>query len=284
MFEAVQTGKATRGVVPFENSTNGAVIFTLELLADRNKQYPDIYVCGESYLDVSHYLLGHKHSSTSVADSPDVSGTSTPTNSTPTPLRPKTKPLSSLKHIKQIHTHPQAYGQCEIFLGAYLRGIERREESSTSRSAEIVKEDKTGTSAAIASSLAARIHGLDILAEGIEDREDNTTRFFILRKGVDEGGKETKALAKSLISFTIDHSSPGALADVLECFRHYKLNLTSINSRPTKVVRFQYIFFVEFEGSRIQDPEGRVEGALKRLEKFTQSWRWLGSWDDRLRN
>jgi prephenate dehydratase len=258
------------------------VIFTLELLADREGLYSDIYVCGESYLDVSHYLLGHKPHLTAIVDSPAVSGTSTPTSSFPTPIKPRTKPLSSLKHIKRIHTHPQAYGQCEVFLGAYLKGAERREESSTSRSAEIVKGDITKESAAIASSLAAEIHGLDILAEGIEDREDNTTRFLIIRKGMDYEEKKTSIQAKSLISFTVDHSSPGALADVLECFRHYKLNLTSINSRPTKLVRFQYVFFVEFEGSRLFDPEGRVEGALKSLEKYTQRWRWLGSWDDNL--
>lgn len=284
VFETVQSGKATRGVVPFENSTNGAVIFTLELLADRNGLYPDVCVSGESYLDVSHCLLGHKAPPTAIADSPEVSGTSTPTSSIPAPLKPRAKPLTNLKHIKRIHTHPQAYGQCEAFLGTYLKGVERREESSTSRSAEIVKEDTSGTSAAIASSLAAKIHNLDILAEGIEDREDNTTRFFILRKGFDEPGKETSGRTKSLVSFTVDHSSPGALADVLECFRRYKLNLTSINSRPTKIHRFQYIFFVEFEGSRLHDPEGKVEGALQSLEKHTKSWRWLGSWDDRLRN
>lgn len=280
----MQSGSATRGVVPFENSTNGAVIFTLELLADRDNLYPDVYVCGESYLDVSHYLLGRKATSAVVADSPEVSGTSTPTTSFPTPPKPKVKPLSSLNHIKRIHTHPQAYGQCEAFLGAYMKGVERRDESSTSRSAEIVKADLTGESAAIASGLAAKIHDLDILAAGIEDREDNTTRFLILRKGVDNSGKKTDNPTKSLISFTVDHGSPGALADVLECFRRCKLNLTSINSRPTKVVRFQYIFFVEFEGSRLDDRDGRVEGALKSLEQYTQNWRWLGSWDDKLRS
>lgn len=242
-----------------------------------------MYVCGESYLDVSHYLLGHKTISAVVADSPEVSGTSTPTTSIPIPIKPKAKPLSSLKHIKRIHTHPQAYGQCEAFLGAYMKGVERRDESSTSKSAEIVKADVTGESAAIASGLAAKIHGLDILAAGIEDREDNTTRFLILRKGVDDSCTKTDTLKKSLISFTLDHGSPGALADVLECFRRYKLNMTSINSRPTKVVRFQYIFFVEFEGSRLDDGDGRVEGAFKSLDQYTHNWRWLGSWDDKLR-
>ena len=163
-----------------------------------------------------------------------------------------------------------------------MKGVERIDVSSTSKAAEMVKEDTSGSSAAIASSLAADIHDLDILARGIEDREDNTTRFFILRKGIDGKAKETHNPSKSLISFTVDHRSPGALADVLECFRRAKLNLTSINSRPTKVVPFQYIFFVEFEGSRLRDTDGRVEKALSELKEHTQSWRWLGSWDDKL--
>ena len=281
VFEAVQSGEAARGVVPFENSTNGAVIFTLELLADRYSSYPDILVCGEAYLDVSHYLLGHKPRR-AATDSPSLSGTCTPTSSTPSPSKPRSKPLCSLNHIQRLYTHPQAFGQCETFLGAYLKGIERIDVSSTSRAAEMAKEDITGTSAAIASSLAAKVHGLDVLAKGIEDREDNTTRFFILRKGIDDAARMTTAASKTLISFTIDHRSPGALADVLDCFRRYQLNLTSINSRPTKVVPFQYIFFVEFEGSRLNDPDGRVEGALKGLKQYTHSWRWLGSWDDKL--
>jgi prephenate dehydratase len=197
-------------------------------------------------------------------------------------LRPRTKPLYDLKHVKRIYTHPQAFGQCDIFLSSYLKGVERFDVSSTSKAAEMVKEDTSGSSAAIASSLAADIHDLDILARGIEDREDNTTRFFILRKGIDRKAKETHNPSKSLISFTVDHRSPGALADVLECFRRAKLNLTSINSRPTKVVPFQYIFFVEFEGSRLRDTDGRVEKALSELKEHTQSWRWLGSWDDKL--
>ncbi|KAF4621710.1 hypothetical protein G7Y89_g14495 [Cudoniella acicularis] len=261
VFTAVQSGEAELGVVPFENSTNGAVIFTLELLADRHKLFPDITVCAEAYLDVSHYLLGRMPRRTPTIDSPDMSGSCTPTTSIPSPLQPRAKPLCSLKHIERIYTHPQAWGQCEIFLGAYLKGIERIDVSSTSRAAEIVKEDTSGTSAAIASSLAAEIHNLDILAKGIEDREDNTTRFFVLRKGIDKSLKTSKGKTKSLISFTIDHRSPGALAQVLDCFRGYALNLTSINSRPSKVIPFQYIFFVEFEGSKLNDPSRRSRHA-----------------------
>ncbi|KAG9236638.1 Prephenate dehydratase-domain-containing protein [Amylocarpus encephaloides] len=277
VFTAVQSGEAALGVVPFENSTNGAVIFTLELLADRHKQFLDVTVCGEAYLDVSHYLLGRKSPGFQ-----DASGTCTPTLSSPSPAKPRTKPTCDLKHIERLYTHPQAWGQCEVFLGAYLKGIERIDVSSTSRGAEIVKEDTTGTSAAIASGLAADIHGLDVLAKAIEDRTDNTTRFLIIRKGIDEAAAHSTAKKKSLISFTIDHRSPGALAQVLDSFRGYALNLTSINSRPTKVIPFQYIFFVEFEGSKLNDPSGRVRGALDSVSKHVQSWRWLGSWDNKL--
>jgi prephenate dehydratase len=255
------------------------VVFTLELFADRHHRYPDITVCGEAYLDVSHCLLGKKGVKSST-DSPVMSGACTPTMSSPDPLKPRTSPLYSLNHVKRILSHPQAFGQCETFLGAYLKGVERIDVSSTSRAAEMVKEDTTGTSAAIASKLAANIHDLDILAQGIEDREDNTTRFFILRKRTDGSACKTSK-TKTLITFTVDHRTPGALASVLQCFQANCLNLTSINSRPTRVVPFQYIFFVEFEGSKLNDQTGRVNKALSALGEYVQNWRWLGSWDDR---
>lgn len=267
-------------MVPFENSTNGAVVFTLELLSDRYKRYKDVYICSEAYLDVSHCLLGKKCPSPGY-DSPDISGVCTPTMSTPSPPKPRNTPLHDLKHIKRLYSHPQAFGQCEIFLQAYLKGVERIDVSSTSRAAEIAKADTTGESAAIASILAAEIHDVDVLAKGIEDREDNTTRFFILRKGIDEEACKTEK-TKSLISFTVDHRTPGALASVLQCFSKFGLNLTSINSRPTKIVPFQYIFFLEFAGSKLNDPSGKVKKTLDELEGYVYGWRWLGSWDDKL--
>ncbi|OBT67309.1 hypothetical protein VE03_02765 [Pseudogymnoascus sp. 23342-1-I1] len=285
IFEAVQSGTVSRGVVPFENSTNGSVVFTLDLFADRELSYPDLSVCGEIYQDVHHCLLGHKSNSLQQ----ETDGASTPTPAVPQPLKPRTKPLSSLDRIQRIYSHPQAFGQCELFLGAYLKGIERIDVTSTSKAAELVKEDTTGTSAAIASEAASVVHKLDVLARGIEDTTDNTTRFFVLRKGiendkVDDAGLFAQAGAheKSLVSFTVDHKSPGALADALDSFKKHQLNLTSINSRPSRIRPFQYIFFVEFEGSKLHDPEGVVKGAFELLDKAVQSWRWLGSWTDQL--
>ncbi|KZL74346.1 prephenate dehydratase [Colletotrichum tofieldiae] len=288
IFEVVQAGEVAFGVVPVENSTNGSVLFTLDNFADRNGLYPDISVCGEIYLDVHHFLVGHRPSRAldDAAGPSDGSGACTPTASDPNPLKPRTKPLCSLKHVQRLYSHPQAWGQCVAFLQTYLKGIEAIDVSSTSRAAELVAADESGTSAAISSEIAARMHGIDVLARSIEDREDNTTRFFIIRK---EGGPRAKmpghcerkrGRTKSMVSFTVPHEGPGALADVLDCFRQYRLDLTSINSRPSLTAPFNYVFFVEFEGHRFQDPDGRVKGALEGVAQVAENWRWLGSWED----
>ncbi|KAF4782800.1 prephenate dehydratase [Colletotrichum scovillei] len=293
IFEVVQAGEVAFGVVPVENSTNGSVLFTLDNFADRNGLYPDISVCGEIYLDVHHFLVGHRpdpvHDAAAgpgLRGGDEGSGACTPTASDPNPLKPRTKPLCSLKHVRRLYSHPQAWGQCVAFLQTYLKGIEAIDVSSTSRAAELVSLDETGTSAAISSEIAAGMHGIDVLARTIEDREDNTTRFFIIRKGLDEKQKmpghcvRPKTKTKSMVSFTVPHEAPGALADVLECFRRYGTNLTSINSRPSLTAPFNYVFFVEFEGHRFQDPEGRVKGALDGVARVAERWRWLGSWED----
>ncbi|KAK7425007.1 prephenate dehydratase [Neonectria magnoliae] len=285
VFDQVQHGQVTAGVVPFENSTNGSVVFTLDNLADRDKRYPDITVDGETYVDVHHCLVGHRHLSLALEDNAEGSGTCTPTATDPSPLKPRSKPLSSLRHIQRLYSHPQAFGQCTAFISTYLKGVEIFEVSSTSKAAEIVSEDTTGTWAAISSQLAAEMQGLDFLGKSIEDREDNTTRFLIIGtnpstpRDWDNVKKSiAKSGSKSLVSFTVPHTSPGALADVLACFQAFDLNLTSINSRPSLVQPFQYIFFVEFEGHRHDDPDGRVKGALDKISRAAQSWRWLGSW------
>lgn len=289
IFKAVQSGEVTRGVIPFENSTNGSVIFTLDLLADRQNSYTSLSICDEIYLDVHHYLLGHpSKSKTSALLEDERSRSSTPTQAIPNPLKPRARPTTNLKHIKRIYSHPQAFGQCEVFLDAYLKGVERIDTTSTSKAAEEVKNDHTGTSASISSKIAADVQKLSVLAEGIEDRADNTTRFFVLKKGHDtpvssNHREQSTAKSKSLVTFTVHHDSPGALADVLDCFKKHQLNLTSINNRPSRIVPFQYIFLLEFEGSKFHDPTGAVKEALECLDNVAQKARWWGSWTDRLK-
>lgn len=303
VFEVVQSGAVTAGVVPFENSTNGAVVFTLEDFADRNGRFKDLIVLGEVYVDVHHCLVGRADPSSSATPSTGEdlnneggSGTCTPTATDPRPVRPRTKPLSGLGHIKRLYSHPQAFGQCTAFISTYLKGVEIFEVSSTSKAAEIVSEDETGTGAAISSQLAAELHGLDLLGRSIEDKDDNRTRFLIIARAptvtggrppaewelnqrrYDEGGATGNGCSKSLLSFTVPHESPGALAEALSCFKSFDLNLTSINSVPSHLKPFEYIFFVEFRGDRYNDTEGRVEGALGRITGAAHSSRFLGSW------
>ncbi|KAI1331301.1 Prephenate dehydratase-domain-containing protein [Xylariaceae sp. FL0255] len=300
IFDTTNSGTADYGVVPFENSTNGSVVFTLDNFADRDGVYGELNVCREIYLDVHHCLLGRKPRSTSTGAGEE-----------------------DLSRIRRIYSHPQAFGQCTKFLRSRLRGIETVDVSSTSRAAELAAQDTSGESAAISSAAAAELVGIDALVKNIEDRSDNTTRFFVLRKGTEtpilasgngpgslerltaaEGGegegeeadKILLAKTKSLLSFTVPHRSPGALADVLSCFRRGGLNLTSINSRPalsspspsapgtgsTTAASFEYVFFVEFEGHRFIDRRGRVAGVLAEVASVARTSRWLGSWENML--
>jgi prephenate dehydratase len=313
----VQTGTATHGVVPFENSSNGSVVFTLDLFADLAGRYPDILVSGETYLGVHHCLVGRSPDSQGSASSKpgqqsklarkledvSTSGTATPTQATPTPAKPRVKPAHDVSYITKLYSHPQAWGQCKIFLSACFKGIERLDVSSTSKAAELVaKETNSGngngtTSAAISSRIAAEMNGLDILAEGIEDKEGNSTRFFVIRKRKDNNAEQREGAGaqddseaersnfKTLVTFTVEHGEPGALADCLAVFKKHNLNLTSINTRPSGEAAWHYIFFVEVMGRKLPESAGgAVNEALQELGQVAKGWRWLGSWENALKS
>lgn len=178
-----------------------------------------------------------------------------------------------------------------MFLTRNFKGVERRDVGSTSRAAEMVAADETKSSAAIASRLAGEYHGCEVLKADIEDRADNTTRFFILRNverqdGEDEAvgsrKREGPLRWKSLVSFTIDHAAPGALADALNVFKTHSLNLTSIYTRPSQTSPWHYIFFVECAETRRKEERTSVNMALKELEDITTRCQHLGTWRDEL--
>lgn len=289
VFDAVAAGAADYGVVPFENSTHGVVTFTLGHLADRGGDYGSLSVCGEVYIDVHHFLLGRARGTRTDQQQQQPEA--------PSAAAARGKPLYDLSHVRRVYSHPQAFGQTQAFLSAHLPpGVETIDVSSTSKAAEMAGADGSGETAAISNESAAAAFGLDVLARCIEDRDDNTTRFFVLRRGEEgravaavaegkEEGEEKQPQAsrghKSLVSFTVPHRSPGALAAVLDVFRKVGLNLTSINSLPSLIQPFQYLFLVEFDGSRHHDPEGKVEAALGEVAKVAESSRWLGSWENR---
>lgn len=292
VFTAVQSSDASYGVIPFENSTHGSVLDTLNFLIDREADFPDILICGEAYLGIEHCLLGYASCRSSNADTP--SGTSTPTVDRPNPPRPDSRPLASLDHITTVYSHPQAFGQCKAFLSSYLQTAKCEDVSSTSKAAEMVSRDVSKTTAAIASGLAAKVHGLDILTRKIQDRGDNQTRFFVLRNATsnlndptsrrkleNSTGSSGSVKWKTIVAFHINHHHSGALVHALQVYAIHGLNLTSINSRPSLVHPWHYVFLVEFEGRREEYGESQVNKALQELGERTQGWKWLGSWVDR---
>lgn len=281
--------------MPFENSSNGSVVFTLDLFADLNSKYPHILVCGESYVAVKHCLLGYAQSSTTNSTNRDAS---TVQSDNP-PIDSIARPISDISNVKRLYSHPQAWGQCKAFLNTYVKHAERHDVSSTSKAAELVAQDKTGESAALSSIIAADMFGLDVLAKTINDRVENTTRFLVIRRkdsstppgsippspisstGTNRDGEQKNW--KTLVTFTVDHANPGALAHCLSAFEKFGLNLTSINTRPSGVENWNYIFFVELKGRKEDGEEdGKVNSALKELEQVCRGYRWLGSWENRL--
>jgi chorismate mutase/prephenate dehydratase len=173
-----------------------------------------------------------------------------------------------LEDIKYVYSHPQALGQCRSFL-SHLNA-ELVPASDTAGSVKMIKEQGRADSAAVASARAAEIYGLKILARGIEDNPHNFTRFFILSR---EDSPPTGA-DKTSIVFSLKHK-PGTLYDCLREFAARKINLTKLESRPTRHQVWEYNFYMDVAGHR---EEKDVAGALKALEEHAVFVKILGSY------
>jgi len=175
---------------------------------------------------------------------------------------------SRLKSIKKIYSHPQAFAQCRGWLRENLPQAEYIESSSTTRAAELAAKDKTA--AAIASELAAGRCKLRVLEPGIQDSSTNTTRFLVLgRKCSPSTGNDRTSVMFS----TTDKI--GALHQALSAFRNHKLNMTKIESRPSRRKAWEYFFYVDIEG-HAEDP--KVAKAIKKLSDQCSFVKVLGSY------
>lgn len=174
---------------------------------------------------------------------------------------------TSLDHIKKIYSHPQPLGQCRRWLSSQLSHVELIPVASTSRAAEIAAAEPDA--AALGSTLAAEIYGLEVLLPNVEDNPNNVTRFFIIgRQSPKPTGDD-----KTAIMFTTAHKA-GALAAVLDVFRDYGLNLTHIDKRPSQRVNWEYYFFVDFLGHELDE---QVIKALTEAQKHCLQLKVLGS-------
>jgi chorismate mutase/prephenate dehydratase len=168
-----------------------------------------------------------------------------------------------LEGIQRVCSKPQVFSQCRQWLSTNLRQVEKIPVASSSKAAEMARNDP-GT-AAIGSSLAGEIYGLQTLCANIEDNPNNITRFFVLStQKAKPSGQD-----KTAIMFTTTHEA-GALVKVLEVFRDHKLNLTHIDKRPSKRVNWEYYFFVDFLGHESEPHVAEaIEAARARCLQLT---------------
>ncbi|KAI9683194.1 MAG: prephenate dehydratase [Trizodia sp. TS-e1964] len=263
VLATIESGGADKGVVPFENSSNGSVSMTLDMLLDPAKPFPSIVVGDEIYLPIRHFLLGLF---------PDKIGI----------------PLTDLTRISRVFSHPQAFGQCERFLGANLSHATRHETSSTAQAAAVVFDTNNPDFAALASEEAKITPrgALQVLAANIEDDHANVTRFLVFQKAVyhsddfvfNDDDVETRCVMhKALLMFRTDFSDPTALGRVLEIFRGYGLDIKNIQSRPGRVHAWSKVFFVEYQGT--MDHEGVVgHQFFIELRRSAVEVRFFGFW------
>lgn len=230
-MKEVQLGKADYAVMPIENSSAGAVIDMYDLLT----RY-DNYIVAETFLPVNHALLG-------------VPGT-------------------KLADVKTVFSHPQALMQCSNFLNN--NGLKQISVENTAVAAKRVIEEGDSTQAAVASEIAGKLYGLDILKTSIQNNQGNTTRFVILanRKVYQ------KDASKISLCFELPHTS-GSLYNMLGNFIYNHVNMIMIQSRPVPGKNWEYRFFVDIEGN-LQD--AGVKNALRGIGEEAQNFKILGNY------
>jgi chorismate mutase/prephenate dehydratase len=230
VFDFVESGSASYGVVPIENSNEGVVGYNLDMFMEY-----DLKVSAEIMLEVSHNLLSRS---------------------------------GKAEKVKKIYSHPQPLAQCRQWLKKNMQGVTLFETSSTTRAAEIAAKDETA--AAIASEAAAKIYSLKFIARKIEDRRRNFTRFLVIGSDIaPRTGRD-----KTSIMFSLK-DKPGALYGILAPFKKTGINLSKIESRPSKRKAWEYIFFVDLSG-HVEDKS--VRKALESVSENCLYFKILGSY------
>ncbi len=231
VINEVLAQRADLGIVPVENSTEGMINQTLDMMATSR-----LFVCREIMLPIRNCLL---------------SGT-------------------TMDRIRRVYSHPQALAQCRKWIMENLPQAETVETASTSIAALTAKDEDGG--AAIASSIAAEIYGLDILACNINDIQENITRFWVISRTT----MPIEGNAKTSIIVTLENI-PGALHHAVGVFAGKGINLTKIESRPSRKNPWEYIFFIDFQGNLA---DANVKAAMEEIRAYTSEIIILGSYPE----
>lgn len=250
---ALREGDLEGAVVPIENSLDGSISVTLDLLAD---EAGEIQIVGETLLTVCHSLIAAR--------------------------------ALELSEIDTVLTHPQVPGQCARFLRGELAHARVLPASSTAEAVREVVEDARPGRAALGTRLAAEIYGGTLLREGVQDRDDNETRFVWLARpgegaltpaplrGAHDGDGGERRWKTSLVFWGPGADSPGWLVRCLDEFARREINLTKIESRPRRERLGHYMFFVDLEGGT--EAERSVSDAVAGVSEICEELRVLGSY------
>ncbi len=231
IFEEVENGRASFGIVPIENSIGGSVGIVLDLLSKSHLQ-----IEAELFERINHFLLSKS---------------------------------GNIKDVKIVASHPQPIVQCKKWLNKNLGDKELLETASTAEAARLASRRKN--LAAIASEYSASIYKLNIIQKNIEENSQNTTRFFVI------GNKTNKPTGddRTSIVFTLK-DTPGALQkSFFQPFADAKVNLSKIESRPSKERPWEYLFFVDFKGHA---EDKVIKSLLKKLDRNCIYLKVLGSY------
>lgn len=197
----------------------------------------DFYIVGEECIKINQHLIGVKG--------------------------------ATINDIQEVYSHSQGFEQSAESLKRY-ENIKLIPYLNTAISAKLVSDLNDKTKAAIASERAAKIYNLDIIDSNINDNKDNYTKFVIIGRNFEVGN----ACDKSSIIFSTEHES-GELYRLLKYFADYNINLTKIESRPNKHIPWQYLFYVDFEGSI---KEEKIKRAIANIENESKYFKFLGSY------
>ncbi len=230
VFAEVEKGRTAYGIVPVENSIEGAVFSTLDSFMKYKVQ-----ICGEIRLEISHNLVCKS---------------------------------GNREDIQTVASHSQALAQCREWLRKNLPSVPTLPVFSTGAAAEMAANNPN--IGAIASSLAIKTHGLQVVVKGIEDYRGNTTRFLVIGK---KSPEYSGADRTSLLIGTMDR--PGALNQILTVLSEANINLAKIESRPIKGKHWQYLFFLDMLG---HIDEEHIRDGCEKIKTMCSYYEWLGSY------
>lgn len=235
-LKAVARGKADVAVVPVENSIEGGVTITLDTLW----QLEQLKIQLALVLPITHTLLSY---------------------------------APSLEAIKTIYSHPQALAQCQGWLEQFLPSVELIPTNSTTEALQYLEQESS--TGAISSLRAAQIYNLPILARAINDYPDNCTRFWVVTQ---QSTQEQVSSIKThtSLAFSLPANIPGALVKPLQIFAERGINLSRVESRPTKRSLGEYLFFLDLEADVNST---LVQSAIQELSAYTEILKLFGSYN-----